>query len=908
MAASIPQTLLDFVLQRLAALPEAARLAVVLDPFGDLALGDTVEVEDRTWQVTRYDGNDLAFRQSYRPGERDLVWVTCPPGCAVPPPERWAREMPPPIELCSLMDVWRRAEAFIDASLPGVLRQLVRREIWPDDSVWAHAPILGQNLPAVVSGVRLLRRYLPRGASLDAHAVRALALHCLQPDLPVQEFLFQHDTPAGVLGAYARLLWQAPWGGTGMALLQSQSREAPRLELGSAAAWLEAPPESLAVYLYLRRLLARYRVRGIANQLRGLGLLDFDPEPLEPWAESVLARWETHSGWRQQVIVQAEEMLQAGDLCRIVAVLGLESPAAAFEALVRADTPAILYRLGIHAFQVALENKELASLTSVWAQRRPTALTDLPETPFAPGALALASLFDELSTINRLRRQPIPEQTDLAQLLDWYVEGGCYDLEYAHARAARQVPYLPDEELRPAIQRYLEYLLSKIREFLDRADRALAERIMADWPGYLGHPRLSTHVLWDAVKKRRLSPTPEACLWIVVFDGMRWDTWARHVKPRLLERFELVVPEKAYLCLLPSWTSVARTGLLAGKPPAGWRSYQGHYTREQEQLVSQLFGLPQRTRKRLLRFYSGMESDRQYSQLDPNQRVPYNVLIYNLSDDNLHSQRGSLVALNETVDRLLDDVFQTLDNLVQPDDTVVVSSDHGFVELVEGNAAIIADDERWQRYREGSAHPVRYRYILSHDLPDDVDGAYRVEYRGVRDRYTAAVGKRWFKRADWRGATDRYAHGGLSFAELAVPGAILRRITVPRIELVVETEPGALQLEEGQVATLIVRVLNQGNVRVAGRLDVQADTATEAVSYAVDLGPGEKQEHPYPVKAIYHRRSDKTVEATKQVILKLGYTDLAGKAQTRRKRVAVEVQPRPDVVEIDFGGLDDLEI
>jgi hypothetical protein len=900
MADTIPETILDFVLRRLAALAQAARLAVVLDPFGDLALGATVEVEDRTWHVSHYDGNDLAFRQSYRPGERDLIWVTCPPG--------WARETPPRIELGSLMDVWRRVETFVDASLPGVLRQLVRHETWPDESVWAHAAILGQNLPAVVSGVRTLRRYLPHGAPLDAHAIRALALHCLQPNLPIQRFLFSHDTPAAVLDAYARLLWEAPWGETGMSLLQSQAREAPRLDLGSAAAWLEAPPESLTVYLYLRRLLARYRVRGIANQLRGLGLLDFDPEPLEPWAESVLSHWETQPGWRQQIVVQAEERLQSDDLDRIVAILSLESPEAAFEALARAETPAVLYALGVHAFQVAHETKKLTRFTAHWAQQRPLALADLPRTSFAERALVLGSLFDELATINRLRRQALPDQSDLARLLDWYVEGGVYDLEYAHARAHRQALRLPDDELQKAVRRYLDYLQAKVRVYLEEADQALAKQIAGDWSGFLGHPRLSTNVLWDTVKKRRLTPTPEACLWIVVFDGMRWDTWARHVKPRLLERFEFVAPEKAYLCLLPSWTGVARTGLLAGKPPAGWRSYEGHYTTDQEQLVSQLVGLPQRTRGRLLRFYSGMESDRQYGQFSPNERLPYNVLIYNLSDDNLHSQRGNLIALNETVDRLLDDVFQVLDNLVRDGDTVVVSSDHGFVELVEGDEAIIADDERWQRYREGSAHPVHYRYILGYDLPGNVDGAYQVEYPGVRDRYTVAVGRRWFKRADWRGGTDRYAHGGLSFAEMAVPGAVLRRITAPRIELVIETDPGALRLEEGQVATLIARTINQGNVRASGRLEVQADTAAEAVSYAVDLGPGEKQEYPYPVEAIYHQRSDGTVEATRQVTLKLSYTDLAEKAQVRRKKATVEVQPRRDKVEIDFGGLDDLEI
>ncbi|TEU16816.1 MAG: PglZ domain-containing protein [Anaerolineales bacterium] len=898
--ADLPQTVADFVIQQLTALPDAARLAVVFDPYGDLDLGETLETEDRIWRVTRYDGHDLAFRQAYRPGERDLLWVTCSPG--------WVRGAQPRIELRSLMDVWRRADKFVDASLPGVLQQLVPNETWPADSVWKHAEILGQNLSAVVSGVKTLRRYLEHGAALDAHAIRALALHCLQRDPPIQDFLFRHDTPAGVLDAYIRLLWEADWDAQGMAELQTQARDAPRLELGDAAAWLDVPPASLAVYLYLRRLLSRYRVRGIANQLRGLGLLDFDPEPLEPWVESVLTRWERHPNWRRQIIVRAEESLQADDLARIVVLLGLDSPKAAFEALLRADTPATIYALGAHFFQVAFEARKIKPFTPHWAQRRPLMLADPPQTPFTDGALALGVLFDELAIMDQRRGQPIPSQAELAQLLDWYVQEGIYDLEYAHARAARQILYLPNEKLRARIQKYLDFLQTHIRQYLDELDHALAERITGDWAGYLHHPRLSTNVLWDAVKKRRLSPTPEACLWVVIFDGMRWDTWARHVRPQLLVKFEFVVPEKAYLSLLPSWTAIARTGLLAGKPPAGWKSYKGHHTKDQEQLVSQLMSLPQRERRRLLRFYSGMESDRQYGQLDITQRLPYNVLVYNLSDDNLHSQRGNLVALNETVDRLLDDIFQMLDNLVQPGDTMVVSSDHGFVELMEGDEAVIADDDRWQRYREGGAHPVRYRYALTHDLPDDLKDVYRVSYPGVRDCYTVAVGRRWFKRADWRGPTDRYAHGGLSFAEMMVPGAVLRRIVEPRVELTIETEPRSLQLTEGEVATLTVRVVNRGNVLASGRLQVRANTAAEAVSYGVQLRPGESQDYPHPVEAVYHQRGDRTIEMTQRVNVSLSYTDAEGETKTRRKRVTVEVTPRTDVVEIDFGGLDDIEI
>ena len=121
-----PLTVKDFVTAKLAELPSAARLAVVFDPYADLAPGATFAVEStspgsasRLWQVFHYDGNDLAFRQqqALSPGQSELIWVTAPPGSR--------REGSTRIELRSMVDVWQRAEAFIDASLPGVLRQLM---------------------------------------------------------------------------------------------------------------------------------------------------------------------------------------------------------------------------------------------------------------------------------------------------------------------------------------------------------------------------------------------------------------------------------------------------------------------------------------------------------------------------------------------------------------------------------------------------------------------------------------------------------------------------------------------------------------------------------------------------------------------------------------------------------------
>ncbi|MFQ5614315.1 MAG: PglZ domain-containing protein [Anaerolineae bacterium] len=907
----LPTTVKDFVRAKLAELPLAARLVVVFDPYADLDLGERFEVEAsdlespmRTWRVLRYDGNDLAFRQGpgRHPSHSDLIWVTAPPG------EK--RGEGTQIKLRSLMDVWCRAEAFIDASLPGVLRQLEPKETWPEGPVWEQAGILGQNLKTVISGWKKLRRWLGRPPSLaiDAHIIRALTLHCLQPDLPIDRFLFRVDTPTRLLDVYLDLLWRAEWPPQGLALLQEQAREAPRLNLGEVEAWLSIPATTIALYLYLRRFLGRFRIPNVANQLRGLGLLEVDTAALETQVGSMLDRWDRDPTWRNRVIRQAEETLTLDDINRVIELLNLDTPTAAFEALARADTPATIYALQLEFFQRALGTRQAHNFTPAWTERRPIAVDDLPESPFKARVLTLAMILDETAFIDaRLPLSP-PGRADIPRLLDWYVERELYDLEYAHARAGSHLLYLADEKLRRQVKSYLEWQQKLIQEFLDNLDHTLAELITQDWPGYLSHPRLSINILSDTVKRRRLQATTQARLWVVVFDGMRWDTWARHVKPRLLETFELVEPEKSYLSLLPSWTMVARTGLLAGRLPGDWQSYGHRFTRDQAQLAARLFSIPQREQRRQLLFFSSMESDRKYSQMDNDTRYPYNVLVYNISDDNLHSQQGNLAELNKTVNTLLDNILQVLNNLIEPDDTLIVASDHGFVELDQNSAVIIHDDRRWERYRAGAAHPIRYRYLTTHEIPASLSDVHKVEYRGLRDQYTVAIGRRWFKRADSRGREARYAHGGLSLAEMTVPGAILKRITAKRMKPVLSARPAKLKMQEKETKELILSVANKGNAPLTGQLAVQADTAAEPATYSIALSPGEEHQVVYNVIAYYHTRSDKTVVSTQQVRVTFSYTNLAGEEEKRRKHVSVTVSPRTDVVELDFGGLPDIDI
>ncbi len=885
----IPRTILEYVSQEIDKLPAAARLVVVFDPYSSLDLEARFisERAGRIWRVLRYDGNDLAFRRlwSAGPSTNDLIWVTCLPNANSPR-----------IDLHSMMDVWRRAETFIDASLLGVLRNLAPTETWPAEPVWELAHILGQDLPTVINGLKVLRRVIGKRAALDEHAVRAIALHCIQPDISIDRLLLHADTPGKVLDTYLALLWGANWNEQGLGLLQIQARRASRLDLQEIETWLDVPASTLALYVYLRRVLGQYHVPGIANQLRGLGLIDLNTEAMEIHVSSAMERWDRVSSWRDLIIRQAEHALeqQAISLSRLVGLLDVQTPDAAMEALNRADTPALIYALQVEFLRRALANHQLDRYGANWMEHRPATLRQFPETPYSARAAELTALLDEIAFVDTRSRLSPPANLDITLLLDWYVAQRIYDLEYASVRATTRLPMIADERLRGALKDYLNRQRQDVNRYLDNLDHTLARYIANDWRGYLGHRRLAINVVPDAIRKVGRA-TSRARLWVVVFDGMRWDTWANHVKPLLLEHFELVSSEQPYLSLLPSWTMVARTGLLAGAPPSLWTDYDNRFTNNQEQLAAKMFKLSKSDYRNQLQFYSGMESDRKTDQVQSG--YPYNVLVFNISDDNLHSQKGSLVELNKVVKTLLDNILRTINDFVGPDDTLVVSSDHGFVELDKDDAVTVERDPQ----------VVRYRYLLTHDVPADVADVYKVAYTGRIEQYTVAVGRHWFKRADSRGSDDRYAHGGLSLAEMTVPGAVMRRITVKRLKAHVSVSSAMFQLTEDESADLIVTVANQGNVRLSGTLTVRTEPTGETTTYPIDLLPGADSHFPYRVTARYQQRGKGAVEATKGVNATVSYTELNGKPAKRSEYIEITVKPRTDRVELDFGDLPDFE-
>ena len=895
-----PTNLYEYLIERLDRLPAAARLILVLDPGGRLNLSDEVagtqaNTSGHAWKVLRYDGNDLAFRRQFDPAHATLVWVTGP---KVPTD-------PIQIDLTSLVDITRRADDILDASLLGGLQTLFPNETWPAEPIAEFGDVIESHLGDFAQSYQYLKPHLGTRAALSTASIRALVLACLQPGIQPVEFLFRVDSPVVLLKKYVTLALTLDWDEAGLHLLQKQAREASLLPLGGLAAWFEVDIHGLAKLIYFYRPLSLARVPNIINQIRGLGLLNFDPEPLEPGLGQVMNLWEKDLSWRNRLIQNAEADLDMETVHRATALLNSDSTQLA-KNLAGAETPALIYSLAGRLVKTGEEEGKLKELLETWIDNRPAALEQIDEntTVYSAKLLALACALNEAAYIQSCITREIVTISTLENLVNWYVQGRYYDLEYSHARAMMALAVIKEESLRIYIQKILDTLREQLRDYLDRADHILAKQIQQNWHAYSTSPELSSNILRDYVERARLKPTDTACLWLLVFDGMRFDTWEAVVKPRLQQIFE-IKKEKAYFCPLPSWTSIARTSITAGRTPDLWKGYNNNFTYNQALLAGKFFGLPENQYPQKLRFFSGMESDRTNSQFDRNRRYPYNILIFNISDDDLHKQRDHIGALNENIKSATDRILHFLDGLIQKEDTVIVTSDHGFMELDPGYAIVVKDSNKWQRYIDGSEHPVHFRFIRTNDPAENLpsDNVLEFEWKMPDGKFAVAIGRSWFQREASRNSV-RYDHGGLSFAEMIVPGVMMQTIREKKIDLRFEGLPVELQVDEGQPITIAVNIVNKGNQPGVFNLGYSLDTDRSPRKMNGQISPNGKYEIRVTLNPVILGDGRKTSKLT----FTLNFVTIQGQTQTRRQDIPVNIIERKDVVKISLGGLDDLDL
>jgi hypothetical protein len=540
------------------------------------------------------------------------------------------------------------------------------------------------------------------------------------------------------------------------------------------------------------------------------------------------------------------------------------------------------------------------------------------------------NLFLRLHRIEQRLAETVPTFQHANALLDWFTgkRQHLLELEQSYAHHDLQVCADGEDKLQEKGQNYLfggpdelrptaGSLKGRVLSRLCQLDEMLATFVRAAPEEFGRGARSVRGFLRSKIDVGQITAgTLPGRVWVLVFDGMRFDTWETVVKPVLAEFFE--IQDAAYFCVLPSYTAFARTGLLAGALPEEWKGFKGKFSDSEEQLFAVNMGLNAQEAKSKLRFVTEADTTKARAKLNFNDKdaTLLNVLIYPVSDDACHDFGGDLALFNnrirtDVVGNKSEGVRGILDDLLKrigPQDTVVLSSDHGFVELLPGEAVPVskAEADKASATLEAS---VRWRHIEGF-APSQMPEAVAVSV-GSKQVWMASA-RRWFHREGTKG-TPRYTHGGLSLAEVVVPGVLLRRVTekVARAELI--DLPGVIAADEDTLFELAVSIRNSGNCEVEFEVRVQNNLGEELLARRSRLAPATTVKETAPVFAKYKETSNREPDLSNTVTgvtVRLSHTDLQGEwraAMDGSVTIPVKVKPRPVKLETDaLKGFDDV--
>jgi len=296
--------------------------------------------------------------------------------------------------------------------------------------------------------------------------------------------------------------------------------------------------------------------------------------------------------------------------------------------------------------------------------------------------------------------------------------------------------------------------------------------------------------------------------------------------------------------------------------------------------------------------------------------APLNVLIYPVSDE-CHEFRGDLAAFNNTIRvTMLGDKNQgvrgILDDLlkrIRPEDTVMVLSDHGFTELLGTHGVPVTQSEAVANGRDLQAD-VRWRYTCGFS-PRGFPEAVQITIGP--EQYVVAVGRKWFRRETAKVA-PRYSHGGLSLAEMVVPGFKLRRVTEKTAQVELDGVPlSAIAVGEDSSVELTFAIRNSGNIVASFELRVRTNLGEDVLTQDGKLPPGGSFPVRCPIVGRYRETPSRELDTQgtlTAVSIRLRHTDLSGNwrdAIGGLETVPVIVQPKQTKLDTDaLKGFDDI--
>jgi hypothetical protein len=308
---------------------------------------------------------------------------------------------------------------------------------------------------------------------------------------------------------------------------------------------------------------------------------------------------------------------------------------------------------------------------------------------------------------------------------------------------------------------------------------------------------------------------------------------------------------------------------------------------------------------------------------EPTDACDVNVLIYPISDDLGHHHNDTLAALNYKIRQLLmtqhgvRGIVDDLRRRVQPGDLVLITSDHGFQELFPEDAVRISTGSLAQHGRTDD--DVTYRHLKFPPQKGMSLGEHVVvpwEELGADGKkrlttFTLPVGGAWYQRE--KGKPARFAHGGVSLAEMTIPAVLLQRIVARTARVEFLGLSNEIAIGEDEEYQLEFELVNQGNVESSYELTVQTNLHDTVLEKKGTIPSGKREAFQCSIVGRYQADLDRNPvpEGTlSSLTVRLDHTDLSGKMirpNYGRQTVHVAVKPRPTKIETNaLKAFDDL--
>jgi hypothetical protein len=930
------QTPTDYFLQWLSNRPPNGRIAVVVDTdrlmadAGLLGKPTIVDAMGRTWQIVVYRGDDLAFRLRFRKAiSADHILVVLARGTH--PSSR--------IDASYIADILARNEAGppLNLSLSAFFGRLCPKINFPVAEIRRYKDDLLDRLDNVPKATDKIIERWGRPDDWGRGQVAALVLLAHHPDMTLKELWPDETDPVEFLVHILRLLLGHPALTRQRNILNEMIEEAARPQVKEHLYWLQMALEEIAAYMVLRQFASATDLQNPAIQLAGLHI--FTPETPLPKMEtqggSLVGRVTADAKLWSAVQRQAEAFLSPKLVQKVLSLAAPsgKTPVERITVLLQKRlVPIVLHEVLREAFLAFFVDPSVEK-SGMLAGMAKQPLIGASQDDDSDRSIQCRRGMQCLTILEQIEdhlAKPIPKFAHADALLDWYLENGYHRLELQLAQAFHFLEGFEDPEATEVGQQYLfggpddvapaaESLKGRLVGRLDALDKMLAHFVRDNPSRFAQSPRSVLHLIRDRLKDDvdRIGLGQETQrVWILVFDGMRFDTWDVVVQPILAEHFE--VKGQACFCILPSYTQVARTSLLAGCLPPEWKGFKGNPTSDEVTLAARNLGLTAQEAKTKLRFVTEADTEKTRMMLgfEDHNVAPLNVLVYPVSDE-CHDFRGDLAAFNNTIRvKMLGDKNQgvrgILDDLlkrIRSDDTVIAVSDHGFIELLGTHGVSVSQSEAEASGRDLQSD-VRWRYTIGFN-PKCYPKA--VEITAGKEQYAVAVGRKWFRRETVKVA-PRYSHGGLSLAEMVVPGFKLRRVTEKTAQVELDGLPAsAISVGEDSSVEIAFVVRNSGNVAASFELRVRTNLGEEVLTQESKLPPGGS----FPVRcAIVGRyreapsREMDTQGTLTAIIVRLRHTDLSGNwrdAIGGMETVLVIVQPKQTKLDTDaLKGFDDI--